>query len=304
MSNYPKEVFTSIKQAKGITKTFSATAELGSDPEKPLCHAGWSRFELAMIEKGTTMVINTGNIPAREIYAIYDIAQHVISESIIVAAMQHYATQPKEIETPLHNALRVSPKMGANKGKPYSTLCANREFMEKQKSFLEANVAKSPANQAEIDAIKIILSADSETLQKAISDLSDNSVPISSTVCSIYDSGMKPLQSKRDEENRSKCYRILIDYDVSMKYPFCISIENVWAPVIKTDSGSLNIQMSQATKRTLTKTNLSRIEGLSFLNYLKEKVSQFEQSSFAEQFGKAQKMYKENIAASKVEKTS
>ena len=111
-----------------------------------------------------------------------------------------------------------------------------------QGKFLAANVAKYPANQKLIDAIKDAIHLQHDGL------LSNKEADSSSsgTEIVIYDNPMKPLRSQQLDNGDCLVYGIRIVCDLTRKLPFSITVNNSYAPIKVTEKGTLSPQMSKA----------------------------------------------------------
>lgn len=260
-NSYPKEVFVQVKETKGKKQTFSIVNNLTWSEDKPLTMDNLSRYVLTGIDifgPGNN-VICTANIPAHEIPAIIDEYYEVMQIEALKPILQNNMknaddTWPKKPENKkICQTLSGSPKMGRNKGTPYYKMTT--QDLASHRDFLASNVAKFPKNQEEINTLNYLLSIDQTLYNKCVVFMQQREANLgtaangSSDIHTIYDSGLKPKMSKKNDAGQVLCYQVKINYDSSMNYPFKIEILNLYCTVGRTDKGTLNTHPGDASDK-------------------------------------------------------
>ena len=319
-TSYPWQINSVIHKTKASTKTLGMDAMLFSPKEEddvrtpaaPLeMHEGYSVFKGTLIVKdgkGTNVV--KFNIPAKAVPYIHKRTSMAIdmnmknTELVVpVKKMMRSITSASADEKPEEKtgpAYTVTIKTGTLKGKTPAQLLlespANREALRKQQSFLEANVAKYPANQQQIDAIKEALALYDAGALKEVSDADAEGVTDSFGVIKIYECAPKNIKPL-DEEGRWTIYQVTVSYNPIMSLPFEISVMNCFAPVDKSKGNE--IEMSKAVDKQTQNMRLSEEEWYTMIDSMKATKIMFENLTYPEQLKMAAKISKENYEASK-----
>lgn len=283
---YPKQVASLLQNKNGEKKTLGINCELSvpkveteRERSMPLeIHAsGLSRFVFTLIKKTDKIKdFVIANIPADEGYYIYE--KTLLSMQEILAAKR----------TSVSEAEKLSPaylerfSMGVFKGKTPAEILIenanNREALINQGEFLNKNVEKFPANKKMILAIK-----DALNLLKT-GKLENKSIPVSSNVITLYNEPMKPLLSNTNEKGNALIYGIKIICDTSRNLPFSMEIMNCYAPVIKTNEGTLNPKMKEAEDIKKISMNISEKDWFKTINRVRKTLDNFEMISFKKQY--------------------
>lgn len=295
---YPKQV-AGLKQSKnGEKKTLSITCELtapitDNEREKSMpleMHAsGISRFVFTLIKKtDKTKDFVFANLPADDGYYVFEKTKLSMQE--ILAAKR---TNSGSTET-LSPAYTERFSIGQYKGKTPAEILlensANKEGLIKQGEFLNKNVEKFPANKKMIAAIK-----DAIHLLKE-GKLENKVAPTISNVITIYDEPMKPLVSNKNSKGNSLVYGIKIQCDTSRNLPFNIEIMNCFAPVDKTEEGTLNPRMRDAEDIKKISMNLSEKDWYKTINRIEKTLENFELISFRDQMKISEEAFWKNRA--------
>lgn len=281
---YPKQI-VGLKQSKnGERKTLSITDELvsplyTSEREKAMpleMHAsGISRFIFTLIKvSDTSKDFVTANVPADEGYYIYEKTKLAMQE--ILASKRVVLAQ----ET-LSPAYTERFSMGTFKGKTPAELLLdnpnNKENLIKQGEFLNKNVDKFPANKKIIVAIK-----DAIQLLKE-GKLENKSAPAPTNIITIYNEPMKPVMSKQDNKGNHLVYGIKIICDTTRNLPFTIEIMNCYAPVERTEEGTLNPKMRESEDVRKITMNFTEKDWFKTVNRINLTLNHFELTSFKTQ---------------------
>lgn len=312
-TNYPWQINSVIHKTKGSTKTLGIDAMLFSPkesddvrtPAAPLeMHEGYSVFKGTLIVKtdaGTDFV--KFNIPAKAIPYIHKKTSMAIDMNMknsgliqpLKKQMGKGTADGKE-ETLSGPAYTVTMKTGILKGKtPAQVLLESpngRDSLLRQQNFLEANVAKYPANQQQIDAIKeAVRLYDEGRLAKADAGEETADPGGSITIYACAPKNIKPI----DEEGRWTIYQVTIVYSPEMSLPFEVTVMNCYAPVDKSKGNE--IVMSQAVKRQTQSIRLSEEEWYTMIDSMKATKIMFENLTYPEQLKLAAKISRENYDA-------
>lgn len=298
-NSYPKEVFVQVKETKGKKQTFSIVNNLTWSEDKPLTMDNLSRYVLTGIDifgPGNN-VICTANIPAHEIPAIIDEYYEVMQIAALKPILQNNIknaddTWPKNPENKkICQTLAGSPKMGRNKGIPYFKMTT--QDLASHRDFLASNVAKYPKNQEEINNLNYLLSIDQTLYNKCVVFMQQREANLgtaangSSDIHTIYDSGLKPKMSKRNDAGQVLCYQVKINYDSSMNYPFKIEILNLYCTVGRTDKGTLNTHPGDASDKNTVIIMLNKHDGRTMFHNMENDLNAYRNVTYASQLQKA-----------------
>lgn len=282
---YPKQVASLLQSKNGEKKTLGINSELTSpkvenEKEKSMplemYASGLSRFVFTLIKKtDKNKEYVMANVPADEGYYIYE--KTLLSMQEILASKRTVISE-KDTLSPAYTE-RFS--MGNFKGKtPAEVLlesAGNKEGLIKQGEFLNKNADKFPANKKMIAAIK-----DALNLLKN-EKLENKSAPAPSNVITLYNEPMKPLLSNKNEKGNYLVYGIKILCDTSRNLPFSIEIMNCYAPVVKTDEGTLNPKMKEAEDIKKISMNISEKDWFKTINRVKKTLDNFETITYRNQ---------------------
>ena len=284
MIKYPMQII-SIKQEKnGVKKTLGIDARLSApdlsrETEKSMpleMHNGFSRFVVTLIQKeGDTRLYPRANIPANDAYYVIEKTKEAMAALVSpTSSNSHGRTQVKS------PAYTERFQMGSLKGKTPAqvllTMSDGTNQLVEQGKFLAANVAKYPANQKLIDAIKDAIHLQHEGLLS--NEEADSSS--SGTEILIYDNPMKPLRSQQLDNGDCLVYGIRIVCDLTRKLPFSITVSNSYAPIKVTEKGTLNPQMSKAHDKVSVSMNFSEKDWFAVINRMERTLINFESTSF------------------------
>jgi hypothetical protein len=276
---YPYQVF-SIKRKD---KVLGADAKLfvPTDAEKtnPLETSGFSRFEVTIVNKdnsGTQTA--TANIPANDIPYVMATTNIALQQMLIGKANVAPATS-----APTSTAYTQKLFDKNFKGQTPAEVLLKDASQETQllsvKSWLEQNVAKYPANKAQIVAITEAI----DLLHAGKLTASDANASASAANIEVYKSEYK-FKSKKNEKGYNLIYGIEVTCDPTRNYPFIVTIMNCYAPVETAAGGQKNIKMNAAEQVVKLQMMTTKEEWFGMITKMNETRTYFEQSKFDEVF--------------------
>lgn len=283
---YPAQIYSTGRPNVILSLEF----HLGLPPEDQpalTMHAGWSRYVTAIVDKrkGEPFVVSA-NIPvadasliAHKVKAIFD--HKFFNRGSIIAKMN----KAKKDAAGDKNALAFSDtfKFGNLKGRTPGEIILSggktgADDIAKQKSFLEANLSKYPANQSLVDACAAALECYSNGTLKntGSSELSLEK--------EVYKTPIKYLASKKNNEGKYFVYQVTITCDYAKdSAPWTVAIMNGWANVTINDDKTVNIT-DKVSGMTSSSFNLSDEEMFAYVDRLERSLQAFELSNWRTQY--------------------
>jgi hypothetical protein len=272
---YSKQVANAWTQSKTLSVenylVLPTEDEVYASKRSPMfMHSGMSRFYMTIIDTkqqvGGRSAAISANIPAADI----DLAK-LKTDAIVQMSMAEQVSVEKG-STPAYTI----PIMGRFNKKTAADILLSepdrKDELSAQIDFLQANVAKYPANQKQIDAIKEALS-----LFEA-GKLKGTGQKVSEKI--IYESECKYFPSRKDERGRQVCYKVKISYDPLSASPVHIMIDNFVAPLVKSKIGTMVIKLSEADKRLLGTMDLSLDKWFEIITRMAKTKADFETINF------------------------
>ena len=266
----PKECF-SLCQNQTFFILNQLTPPEYKDSSEPLLfhHDTFSRFVFVIIHANKKAA--TANIPVDAVPFLLETTKNLnFRDSILLPSLAKDGHP--EPQSPAYTTIITS---GTLKGKtPASALLENasknKPLLLNQRRWLQQNLPKYPKNQEQITAIEEALTLfDNGKLDGSLSA----ACPAPET---IYSTGMRPLIRRKKENGKCFVYEISIVWNAGVKKPFEITIRNYYAPVIKTESGLLNVQAQQREEEIKNTFSLTPEETLWMLHMLETNLSTFE----------------------------
>lgn len=276
---YPYQVF-SIKRKD---KVLGADAKLfvPTDAEKtnPLETSGFSRFEVTIVNKdnsGTQTA--TANIPANDIPYVMATTNIALQQMLIGKAnVAPVASAPTS--TAYTQKLFDKNFKGQTPAEVLLKDASQETQLLSVKSWLEQNVAKYPANKAQIVAITEAI----DLLHAGKLTASDANASASAANIEVYKSEYK-FKSKKNEKGYNLIYGIEVTCDPTRNYPFIVTIMNCYAPVETAAGGQKNIKMNAAEQVVKLQMMTTKEEWFGMITKMNETRTYFEQSKFDEVF--------------------
>lgn len=260
----PKEIAAIVRE-----ETFMITNELSpsvmENGDYPLSlYSGFSRFPIAIIDKNRKTTV--ANIK------LFDMLQ-VIKKSKVVSKMDYENSLKKDATADLPSCYTVTITSGKLKGKTPVEALLNvpdgMELLNAQYKWLQDNLKRYPKNKVQMDAI-----SEAAKLQKE--GKLDASLSSEQLTATIFEIGMRPLIRRKREDGKCLVYEASIKYVGGGNYPVEVSITNYYAPVIKNENGTLNVQAKQAVDRRVNKMSLTMAEWDYIIHLVESNIQLFE----------------------------
>lgn len=263
---YPFEIASSVRKSK----TFAVDAKFTKDlSEKPLqvFDDTFSRYVLTIISDGDAI---TCNVPVDMIAYMEAATNHAFNRHMDGTNKSAAGSSPAFTERFVTGNL---------KGKtPADVLTENGEngkkMLNDQYKWLQSNLEKFPANKKLMDAIVDASKIDISTLQNEAT----SSAPID-----ILEIGTRPLIRKTRDDGMCFCYEGKITWTPGNKYPVSITIKNYYAPVVKNEDKTLNVNLKGKDRNTekVYDFNMSAQEWMHTMAQIKMTHDAFVMTNFA-----------------------
>lgn len=290
---YPKQIAV-IRRPKKTLGIDSFLAYPAGNDEAPLAHAGYSRFEVNLIDKhddGGTFV-GVANIPVNDVHIIKYRTKAAINLLYTPSVTKDNAkSSSSKSSLAFTQTLADRNFKGKTPGDILSSDPSQKDALMKVREWLAANVGKYPNNQKQIDAID-----EAVALLDMGSLAVENSVA-SSTVFSVYKSDFK-FKKKKDEKGNNLIYGIEISMDSSKTYPFSVQITNYYAPVETLKDGQVRIGKRVGDLKVCS-ISLSDAEWVAVAETMCNRLRDFDICSAREQIKKSEEALTANIEKAK-----
>ena len=273
----------------GVTAAFGYAADNGDSPMKAF--AGYSKFELALIDKNAAIKCVVANVKADEFPHIYKRTEAAFEKCIASECA------PVSSSASASPAYTVRFTMGTFKGKtPAEILSSDPSSVQKlldQHAFLSKNADKYAANRSQMDAIMDAVHLMEEGKLSGEAAAAPSMPPMT-----IHESGPRPLFSKKDMNGKTFVYELKITATAGRNYPFEVRIRNYYAPVTRKDGGQLNIQRGDAEHDVTHAMLLSANEFYDIISEMKSELDLFRFAHSAKAVKDAAEAREANIASS------
>lgn len=279
---YPFQI-ASVKRQKKVlgvdAKLFTPTDKEGLSPLE--LHSGFSRFELTIVDKDTNTT-PTANIPAKDMYYIAKMTD--IASQHIVSCGLNGNTGTTNTVSPAYTQKLVDKNFkGMTPAEVLLKDPSQETALKNTRNWLEQNVAKYPANKAQITAIDEAI----KLLNDGKLSAADATTNVSSQNLVVYKTDYK-FKSKKNEKGYNLIYGIEVTCDPTRNYPFTITIMNCYAPVETGANGQKNIKMNAAENTVRSSLPMDKMEWICLVENMSRILSLFEQMNFANLFKDAQ----------------
>lgn len=286
---YPFDRFV----AQTSTKTLSVEAHLSKradEDDSPLMvFSKFSRFVMTIIKEKKAIKMN---IPV-------DLVSSIVkrTDAAVMLQAQNQVTPSAGGAENNSPAFTERFKTGSLAGKsPVDVLLENKDDPQKAKdilngqyTWLKNNLAKYPANKKLMDAIVASAKVDLSTIK--------DSAPASLKPLTILDIGTRPLVRNTREDGKSFCYEGKVTWDFTKNYPVTVSISNYYAPVVKRDNGTLNVQLSQKADNETVDYSMTAEDWIECVARMDRSVDIYERMYMPEMIKKAEDADKANRQA-------
>lgn len=305
--DYPSDLKTFFAKKNGGTVTLSVEASMTrasiENGESPYTNYGkFSRFKFTFIDAQRNFI-------AASIHPEDDVPDMLVrteyaNQRIFECEMNKNSIATSENGERLSGpAYTVRFFSGSLKGKtPAEVLSEDpvkgSEALNRQYAWLKDNLQKYPSNQKQMDAI-----ADAARLLK---EGSLQKVEGGATGASITILPAEPHPNIYKEAKYGNKYPVseisIVCYPEN-KYPYAISIENYYAPVIKRDDGTLNVMKKDMQDHVPGTFYMSTKDWNALMYAISSHMRQFEYTIAVQQFNEARAAEAENRKAAKAAKS-
>lgn len=269
----PKEIGSAVRPEKAFCVTSQLVTAKSADGEHPLkvYHSGFSRFVFALLKSGKDKGSVTANIK------IDDIADLLARSDYAFKKSMDFETQPKVKAESSSPAYTVKIASGNMKGKtPAEVLIENPEnltALRNQYKWLKENVQKYPKNKFQMDAIE-----DAAKLLEAGKLNKAESPAVAAPSIKLYEADLRPLIRKPREDGMCPVYGIKIYWHIGEDNPVEITIVNYYAPVVKKESGQINVDAAQKDMTTFKNISqrVTEAEWMNIVREIRANMRQFE----------------------------
>lgn len=285
MAKNVNELDSIVTKSGATTKVLVPSVEFSIPKEQdpcPLIMQNVCRLEMALLVSGTGGTeVHTANIPVKDLRGI-KLKTEIAVRELMLAPKGGVANSGNSDELAANPAFTTTLMLTAFKGKTPGAILledANqKEELLKGKKWLEANLAKYPANKKQVEAIDAAIAL----LEKG--ELKDKAVtPTTSSVLEIYKTDCK-FKSKKDAQGNNLIYTIAITCDLSRNFPFELSIMNCYAPVVTGSNGQTTIKMSNAINTKKASIVMSETAWLSLIGQAWDTYKDFRSINAAQLF--------------------
>ena len=294
---YPDQVKVIKRKTKNLSVRFALSAydEQGcvANDISPLEIPKFSRFIVSILNTQGTVSSNIANIPQEDIEDINlrtDNAVRLLMDTHFKRSTENNmvpepnVTEPNDSEAGKLSREAKSvrfnfPQELKGKGVIYALVTNQWSKVANQKSILQQNLAKDPANAKMISIIDEVTNLVNmgtlsvEKLKQEQDGTKKEAEPSSSISIPIYETEMKYF-SKIEEDGTRKVYKISVICYPEKRYPFEVSITNAYGTIVDTDTGGKNIiNVKNAKKENLL---LTEAEWVSLIKRMKQLADAYE----------------------------
>jgi len=271
-TQYPRQLYSAKREKIVLGIDSYLDAPSAKDTVSPLeMHSPFSRYVVTIIDKsGARTITPKANIPAGDVAGIVSIAKAAMVERI------RYSGSGDEAETRTDASpayTQVIP-FGRFKNKtPAAVLLDNPEDkteLLKTRDFLQSKVSAFPQNQKQIDAIN-----DAVALLDAGALKRENAVQQKSGMQVIYAVSHKYMADTNPQGHRL-FYGMSIECYYGNKYPWVITIENLFAPGQQTAKGGLTPKLDEKSGYAKGIIRLNDMEWSRMLSRMESNLQNFE----------------------------
>ena len=244
---YPFDIYAAKNKKSTLSIEAHFVRETEESPMK-VFQEPFSRYRFNLIEGGKAIF---ANVPVDEVEGAIQRTK----------ALYYMSTTPTVAEPTGSSSPAYTVRFFAGnlKGKtPVDVLAENgyekgKEILNKQYAWLKENLAKFPANQKQMNAIKEAAKLTPEDIEKAVSSSPEST----GAIVPILTEDVRPLRRNKREDGKCLCYGLSVTYEQGKNYPVSVTIENYYAPVRENENGTLNAVPSQKDPATFNKFSMS-----------------------------------------------
>jgi hypothetical protein len=217
--NNPNEILA----IKRTTSTLGVSAYF-AEPDKdtsPLKNSAYDRYEFVYLDSKDKAAVK-GNMKVTDVESF----KMRLQSSVDVLARMENKPSADGNTSPAYTVQLT----GSFKGKTVVQILAEdagqKEALLKAKKWLEDNLAKYPNNSKMISAIDEGIKLFTE------GKLNSSPVEQSGVKFDLYKGDMKFYRQKKNDKGDNLCHQLTIRFDSSRKYPYAVTIDNFYAPIV------------------------------------------------------------------------
>ena len=267
---YPRQIYSAKRETVilGIDNYLSKPD--GTDKVPPLeMHSPFSRFVVTIIDKsGSETKTPKANIPAGDVPGIVEISKLVMLEKLRYESSAH-----ESAEGELSIGYTQQILIGGFRGKtPADILLENPDDREKllnTRKFLADKATQYASNKKQVEAI------DDAVALFDVGQLKKPSGAKRSGVVRVYDVDHKYMRDTNDLGHRL-FYSMSIVCQFGNKYPWEITIENVFAPGLQGPKGGLVPKMDEKSSSAKCTFRMSDMEWSQLVNRIESDLRYFD----------------------------
>lgn len=272
---YPRQIYSAKRETVilGIDNYLSKPD--GTDKVPPLeMHSPFSRFVVTIIDKsGAETKTPKANIPAGDVPGIVEISKLVMLEKL-----RYESSSSEASEEELSIGYTQQILIGGFRGKtPADILLENPDDREKllsTRKFLADKASQYASNKKQVEAIDDAVALfDAGQLKKPPGAKR-------SGVVRVYDVDHKYMRDTNNLGHRL-FYSMSIVCQFGNKYPWEVTIENVFAPGLQGPKGGLVPKMDEKSSSAKCTFRMSDMEWSQLVNRMESDLRYFEGSCYA-----------------------
>ena len=280
----PKELVSVVRQQTFFVESALTSSKGEEDGDEPLniYNNTFARFGLVLINKNKKAAVSSINI--KEIPDIIKKSEFAYNKELNMSINKATAQQKTEVEKQPAYTVKISSGILKNKT-PAQALIEdpkNFELLQKQYNWLKSNLGKYPKNKTQMDAI--VNAVNLYNKKELKNDLTTND---NSEAFQIYKSGFRYNIRKKREDGLCLIKETSISWAFDTPYPVNVEIKNYYAPVIKKEDGTVNVQAKDRKDLLVNSMNLTSSEWEYIIYMIKTNMRIFEDSMGQELLKKA-----------------
>ena len=272
---YPRQIYSAKRETVILSIDNYLSKPDSKDKIPPLeMHSPYSRFVVTIIDKsGSETKTPKANIPAGDVPGIVEISKLVMLEKMRYEASAHEMT-----ESELSAGYTQKILVGGFRGKtPADVLLDNPDDRDKllsTRQFLADKAAKYASNKQQVEAIDDAISLfDSGQLQKQSGSRRSGAV-------SVYNVDHKYMRDTNELGHRL-FYSMSIVCQFGNKYPWEVTIENLFAPGLQGPKGGLIPKTDEKSSSAKCTFRLNDMEWAQLVNRIRSDLQFFERCCYA-----------------------
>ncbi|MCD8125131.1 MAG: hypothetical protein LUE23_08895 [Lachnospiraceae bacterium] len=285
MQNNPLEICAIVHKNQtfavknGLTPAGEGRGEQGDENQPLRLYSSFSRFALCIIQDHASVV---ANLRVKEIPGIIARSHFCFNKEMEAAIQMTFTSEEKSKSIAYTQVLSMGQGM---KGKTPAQFLLEAEkesemvekaidALKKQYIFLRSKVKENPkfarGNQAQMDAI-----TEAVHLYRA-GNLNADEVSETSSSIKIAESGFRPLVRRKRPDGKCFVAEYAILWSFGKDYPVTVSIKNYYAPVIQTQTGTLNVKAMEKSDERTYSIKMSADEWMYVLHMIEANLRVFE----------------------------